>query len=532
MKPFLMGTETEYAVSGRRNRFALNGEQVFNLLSDALRQERLWMTDVLGGRAMYLEHGGRFYMDHGFHPEYATPECTTPAQVAAYDKAGEQLLELARARVQREQPDVKLTLIKNNLDPVYPDYYTYGCHESYTSWVPSGDAVQALVPHLVSRVLYCGSGCLSARPGATGFELSQRARHLVEVTGNDTTGSRPIFCTRIRKVSDHSDEGWTRAHLIGKDSQRAPYGIYLTFATTGLLFQVLNRGRKAARLGQGLELVDPVEALHAISADPDLTVKVPLADGRRLSALEIQETYLEECQLAVQKGGLPDWANDALRHWEETLTALARHPLQLADRLDPYCKRLLFEGELRRAGYTWSELHRALAALTTLRMGYSEAVYKAVVSEDRRGLSEEDGVKYSEAVAATSADEAGTLDRLRFALRLQALDVSYHEIGGLHDWLTAFGKMHDVVLNPADVERATREAPPGGRAAQRSAAIRQHREADWVCDWQYLYQHSSGNCLDLRNPFDGQRRVVTLQQPDDPEQRVGVLQMLEATGAV
>src|SRR5262249_22520883 len=157
------------------------------------------------------------------------------------------------------------------------------------------------------------------------------------------------------------------------------------------------------------------------------------------TALEIQETYLEECQQAVQKGGMPEWVGEALRHWEETLATLARNPLHLADHLDPYCKRLLFEGELRRAGSTWAELHRSLTALTALRLSYSEPLCRAVLTEDRRGLSAEDEGKYADAAKAAGVDQSGARDRLRFALRMQALDVSYHEISGLHDWLTAFG---------------------------------------------------------------------------------------------
>src|SRR4051812_15594416 len=79
MKPFLMGTETEYAVSGRIGPRPLVAEEVYNLLNDALRHERPCLPDVNGGRALYLSNAGRFYVDSGGHPEYASPEVFTPA---------------------------------------------------------------------------------------------------------------------------------------------------------------------------------------------------------------------------------------------------------------------------------------------------------------------------------------------------------------------------------------------------------------------------------------------------------------------
>ena len=40
MKPFLMGTETEYAVSGGSRDGPMPAEEVYSLLNDAIRKER------------------------------------------------------------------------------------------------------------------------------------------------------------------------------------------------------------------------------------------------------------------------------------------------------------------------------------------------------------------------------------------------------------------------------------------------------------------------------------------------------------
>jgi hypothetical protein len=512
VKPFLMGSETEYAASGRSEQGALlYGEEVYDLLTEVLRRERRWLPDENDGSGLFLENGGRLYPDCG-HPEYATPECLTPEQVVCHELAGEELLALARREVLRARPGLRLALAKNNIDPVEPDEVSYGTHESYTCWVAAEAAAPQLVPHLVSRTVYAGAGALTAHPAGHGFELSQRARHLCNVIGGDTTGERAIFSTRARTDYDGAEGGWVRVHLIGKDSQRSPFGTYLTFATTGLLIEMLNRRHT---VGAGLALAEPVQALQAISRDPWLRARVPLADGRRLTALEIQESYLAECERALQRGGLPAWAPEAVRHWRETLAELARGPLRLADRLDPYCKLLIYEHELLRAGYDWPDLRDALARLKALHAGHQAAVVAAVLAGSAAGLTAEAATEYGQALTESGAGQECVLDRLRFAVRVQALDFHYHELGGLYDALRAAGRVRPVVVSPADVERATREPPPGGRAAARAACVRELREGGWVAGWQGLWDTAGNRYVDLSDPFAPGWQVLQLPRAEE-----------------
>jgi proteasome accessory factor A len=512
IRPFLMGAETEYAVSGRKGNGSISHDLIYHYLRQALCAQRRWMADHHGYCGIYLEHGGRFYLDYGSHPEHATAECFTPRQVACHDKAGEYLLALARSEAEKAH-GVRISIVKNNLDPVEPDSTSYGTHESYTCWVESDTAAEALLPHLASRVLYAGSGGLSGWREGKGFDLSQRARHLNEAVGCDTTCNRPIFGTRVRKESDRSvTAGWTRVHLISKDSQRAPFGIYLTHATTGLLIEMLNRGYV---VGRGLQLDDPVEALHTLAADPGLKARVALADGRTLTALEIQSAYLEECERALQGGNLPEWASETIGYWRATLTALERNPLSLADRLDTYCKLLIFDRELARAGRTWEELRDTLALLRDLRSEHSDDVVKAVLTGQSDNLDDEDRGNLPTALAMLGAERDRKREALHFALRMQMIDINYHELGGLYDRLRSAGRMTDVILTPADVEAASRTPPPGGRAAARGACIHAHTECDWRAEWQYVWQVSTGRCFDLRDPFSGESREVKLILPTE-----------------
>ncbi|HEY7313007.1 MAG TPA: proteasome accessory factor PafA2 family protein [Gemmataceae bacterium] len=524
-KPFLMGSETEYAVAGREATGQIHADDLYRMLAEVLRRERAWMADRDDFPGQYLQHGGRLYLDSGWHPEHATPECFTPRQVACYDKAGEALLDLARRRLLEEGRATRVSIVKNNLDSVYPGECTYGTHESYTCWARNGETASQLLPHLASRIVYAGSGCLSADPHGIGFELSQRARHIVQSVGHNTTAERALFSTRLRKVSDYSNEGWFRIHLISKDSQRAPFGIYLTFAATGLLVEMLNRG---LRIGQGVHLANPVQALRDFSRDPWLRVRAPLSDGRQFTALEIQESYLAECERAVQHGEMPDWAPEAVWYWRQTIEGLARDPLSLANRLDPYCKLLIYQHELLRGGFDWNDLREALAKLALLRAAYSEPAFRAVLVESATGLSAEATSEYDQARAALGVGQPKELERLRFAVRLQALDIQYHELGGLYDRLREAGRMEDVILDSVDVERATREPPAGGRAAARGAFIRSVAgEEDWLADWQYLWHEPTGRCLDLRDPFRGAGTLVHLPVPPDAEDDDGPADVLE-----
>src|SRR6476619_3669586 len=119
----VMGTETEYGVSvpsqpgtnhmvasshvvnaylnlGSRDRRARWDFEEENPLRDArgfdLGQAADPVDDELGLANVILPNGARLYVDHA-HPEYSTPEVTSPLDVVRFDKAGE-LVMLAAAR--------------------------------------------------------------------------------------------------------------------------------------------------------------------------------------------------------------------------------------------------------------------------------------------------------------------------------------------------------------------------------------------------------------------------------------------------
>lgn len=87
MKRRIFGLENEYGIiySSQGARTSSTEKAVRYLFEE--------LATVEGHLNAFLENGARFYLDTGSHPEYATPECASPRDVVAYDKAGERILE-------------------------------------------------------------------------------------------------------------------------------------------------------------------------------------------------------------------------------------------------------------------------------------------------------------------------------------------------------------------------------------------------------------------------------------------------------
>ena len=94
-----------------------------------------------------------------------------------------------------------LILCKNNVDPLGN---SYGCHENYmvprsTDWLSEFDQkrllIRYLIPFLVTRCIYCGSGRVgfgTKLDQGTGFQLSQRADFIQSLASERTEVRRPI----------------------------------------------------------------------------------------------------------------------------------------------------------------------------------------------------------------------------------------------------------------------------------------------------------------------------------------------------
>ncbi|MBW3626042.1 MAG: proteasome accessory factor PafA2 [Actinobacteria bacterium] len=302
-----------------------------------------------------LTNGARYYVDHA-HPELSIPECRDAREVVVWDKAAEQiLLRSMRAAQATLPPGQELVVYKNNSDR---KGNSYGCHENYLvdRAVPFHRIVAGIVPFFVTRQLFAGAGKVgSEAPGVSSaevpFQLSQRADFFEEEVGLETTLKRPIVNTRDEPHCDA--QKYRRLHVILGDANCSELATFLKVGTTAVVLAMIEDDE----LPRNLALASPVQALRQVSYDLDLGLSLELADGGRISALDIQWEYLTWARKYADTHGLDAVGEgvgaEILRRWESVLTALETDPMSLAGSLDWVAKYTLLSAYRERHGLAW-----------------------------------------------------------------------------------------------------------------------------------------------------------------------------------
>lgn len=357
MRERIFSMETEYAVS-----FVGQDEPTKDVLVDALR---VALVEVAGlDTTQFLVNGSRFYHDVG-HGEWSLPECRTAREVAVYDKAADNLLVSLLPQAEKRLHDGghrgRLLVVKNNIDA---HGHTYGCHENYmaqreTSALDSEDylrlSIRYLVPFLTTRLILCGTGCIDGgvrRENRVSFEIGQRAPFINAVVSRDTRDVRGIF-NLGRENEPFNDGGHRRMHLILGDACMSGIGTLLKLGTVGILLRML----EDLHIGPIPHLNDPVQALHTVSADPDCAALLDMQDGSRLTAIDIQRTYLQHARAYFQHFEASDEERLILQTWQDVLDALsAKDPNRLFGKVDWATKKMLMDRYLETAGLRWANL--------------------------------------------------------------------------------------------------------------------------------------------------------------------------------
>jgi len=397
----VLGTETEFGIT-------INGQADFNpVLASSLvinsyagsRARIQWsseeespgrdargfgyepppMADFESGLVnVVLTNGARLYVDHA-HPEYSTPECTDPLEAALHDKAGEYVLEQAARAVRALLPTgERLFIHKNNSDG---KGNSYGAHENYlvARSVPFGELVRHLTPFFVSRQIVTGSGKIGSENGRpdVDFQISQRADFFEEEVGLETTLKRPIINTRDEPHADPTK--YRRLHVIIGDANLSETQIFLKLATTRLILEAIEAGT----IGDPIVLTDPVESVWRVSHDPTLRTTVRLADGSRMSALDLQWHYLEAISKHAEMEGVSDIDQRAIAEWEQVLELLEADPRSVADRLDWAAKLDLLEHYRERDRLEWSDPKLRLLDLQYHDVDQDKGLYHRLIASNR-----------------------------------------------------------------------------------------------------------------------------------------------------
>ncbi len=381
------------------------------------------LTDEDVGLAnLILTNGARLYVDHA-HPEYSTPECTNPRDIVRWDKAGDQIV-VAAAKAVHIPGQNPIVMYKNNTDNKGA---SYGSHENYLMKrsTPFPDIIRHITPFFVSRQVVCGAGRvgIGQEGRTTGFQVSQRADFFEVEVGLETTLKRPIVNTRDEPHAD--PEKYRRLHVIIGDANLAEISTLLKVGTTALVLAMIEERVISADLA----IDGPVSALHAVSHDPTLTHLITLKDGRSMTALDLQEIYLELARhhTAERYGDDADTDTvEVLERWESVLTRLRNDPMSLRRELDWVAKLSLLESYRERDSLDWDDpklhlvdlqyadlrpdkgLYNKLVQRGSMERLLSDAVVQAAVSEppeDTRAYFRGRCLaQYSDRIAAASWD--------------------------------------------------------------------------------------------------------------------------------
>jgi proteasome accessory factor A len=434
----IMGIETEFGVT-----FSHQGQR--RLSPDEVARHLFKRVVSWGRRSnVFLENGARLYLDVGSHPEYATPECDKISDLVAHDKAGEliinELVEGAQERLNADGHRGQIYVFKNNTDSANN---SYGSHENYLTPRSQDPETynQHLIPFLVSRQIFAGAGKLLFDGRDTRYVISQRAEHMWESMSSATTRSRPLINTRDEPHADASK--YRRLHVIVGDSNMSEQATFLKVGATCVMLSILEDHGQVLR---DMTLENPIRAIREISQDPTLKVKVRLANGRDISALEIQTEFVERALKYRDLKGLQPEEDRALDMWANTIDALWRDPSELWRQVDWIAKRRLID-------------------------------------------------EYRESRHLELSDP-----------KVAMIDLLYHDIDpdrGLFYRLQASGLADRVVTDEA-IREAVLMPPQTTRARLRGAFVKRAKQQrrDYTVDWVHLKLNDQAQrTLTLKNPF-------------------------------
>ena len=306
-----------------------------------------------------LTNGARYYVDHA-HPEYSSPECRSPRSATVYDRAGEIVMQRSMEAAKLNlPPGQEIVVYKNNSDG---KGNSYGTHENYLMdrAVPFSRVVNSIMPFFVTRQIFTGSGKVGSEfPGASSevpFQITQRADFFEEEVGLETTLKRPIVNTRDEPHADA--QRYRRLHVITGDATMSEFATYLKLGSAAIVLAMIEDQVFDSR---AFSLAASVQAMRVVSWDLTLKVPLELADGRKMTALEIQWEYLRLAQKYAASHGLDcidpvgDQGAEILANWEGVLRDLETDPLSTSDRLDWSAKYRLFDAYRERHNLSWSD---------------------------------------------------------------------------------------------------------------------------------------------------------------------------------
>lgn len=351
--------------------------------------------NAMGVANVVTTNGARYYVDHG-HPEYSSPEVSNAWDAMIYDAAGDYVLNKSATDI-RELWDQQISVL-DKIDPCPPlKFYknnvdgkgqSYGSHENYQYSRKTDFArlTQALIPFFVTRQVIIGAGRMGIGQESEreGFQISQRADYFEQEVSLETTLNRGIVNTRDEPHALAAK--FRRLHVIVGDANMSQYSNFLKMGMTKLVLDCIESDVDFS----DLRLANPVDEIKQVSHDPTCTHELLLADGRRLTAIDILRIYRERAAALPE---LDEVDTKVLALWGEILDDLERDPLSTADRLDWTAKWSLIRRYLDR-GVDIADPKLKLIDIQYADIDPAKSLYHALVRKGKmRTLVDEETIK-------------------------------------------------------------------------------------------------------------------------------------------
>ena len=304
---------------------------------------RLFGPLMSGGQAssVLFRNGGRVRLDVVGHPEYAAPDCGDVPDLVVHDKAGERILEGllvdARRRMAEEGIYGDISVFKNVADPTGS---SAGCREDYlvARRARFGRLADILIPFLVTRQLICGAGAVIQTPRGAMYCLSQQAGHIHSGISPAATRAGPLINTRDEPRT--AATGLRRLHVMVSDPNMSETTTLFKAGATDLVLRMV----EAATVLPDLTLDNPIQAIAEIGRDITGRSRVRLANGREMTALDIQREYLAKARDFADSRGADVNSYRVLDMWQRVLEAIGAGNLDaVAREIDWVTKYQLIE---------------------------------------------------------------------------------------------------------------------------------------------------------------------------------------------
>ena len=321
---------------------------------------------VSGGRgaSVLLRNGGRLYLDVVSYPEYATPECGHALDLVVQDKAAERILEgllVNGRRLSEEGTAGDISVFKSNAGRAGN---SYGCQEDYLVAQRGGFGRLAdiLIPFLVTRQIICGAGAVVQTP--------RGAVYCLQPAGRADGEQRPIVCGHPVQAAYRYPRRAARRRCSSaavRDGRRLPNMSETAHALlkAGATDLVL-RMAEAAIVMPDLTPDNPVQAIGEVSRDIIGRSRIRLANGRAMSALEIQREYLARAR-NYDKRGADAVSGRVFGLWERALDAIGTGNRDtIAREIDGVIKYQLIERYRATHGLPLSAMRVAWADLGSI----------------------------------------------------------------------------------------------------------------------------------------------------------------------